>query len=324
MSDKIKNVLVTGGAGYIGAHMVRLLLENGYKPVVFDNLSTGYRDYVPAGVHFIKGDLCNYGDIQKAFKTYKICAVMHFAAAIVVPESVSNPLKYYENNIVGSVNLLKAMIQAGVDKIIFSSSACVYGNALRNPITENEPLKVENPYGATKVMVEQILRDLGRAGYINFIILRYFNVAGLGFLRKTGIKRRQPTHLIPRVMDVVSGRKRMLGVFGTDYPTPDGSCIRDYIHVLDICEAHLLALKALCDKRVVNDIFNLGDGKGFSVKEVIAVASEITGKVIRVKVEPRRPGDCPSAVASFSKAKRILGWIPKRRLKDIIQSTGVR
>lgn len=313
-------ILITGGTGYIGSHMVRLLLENGYKPIVFDNLSTGRRDSIPSNIPFIKGDLCNFRDIQKVFKNYKIFAVMHFAAVSIVSESVSDPLKYYQNNVVGSINLFRAMLQAGVDKIIFSSSACVYGSPKRTPILEKDTLGVENPYGATKIMVEHILKDLGCSGSINFIALRYFNVAGSGFKEKENVKISQPTHLIPNLMDVVSGRKKTLAIFGTNYPTPDGTCIRDYIHVLDICSAHLAGLKALCKKRAVNEVFNLGNGRGFSVKEVVAAAQDVTGKTIKVEFRPRRPGDCPILVASFAKAKKFLGWSPTRKIRDIIHS----
>lgn len=240
-----KKILVTGGAGYIGSHMLRVLLETGHDPVVFDNLSTGHRDFIPQGVPFVKGDLKKITDIQKVFKKYDIGAVIHFAASIVVPESVDNPLKYYENNVGNMINLLKVMEENNVQDIVFSSSACVYGDPLRTPILETEPLKIANPYGATKVMGEMLLEGLAQAKKIRFIAFRYFNVAGVHPSCEIGIKMDKPTHLIPNVMMAALGKIKKLKIFGTDYPTKDGTCVRDYIHVLDLCEAHALALKAL-------------------------------------------------------------------------------
>ena len=315
-----KRILVTGGAGYIGAHMVRVLLEAGYSPVVFDNLSTGHREFIPKGVPLVKGDLRKPGDIRKAFRKFDIDAVMHFAAAIVVPESVADPLKYYDNNVTGSLNLFTAMVEAGVGKVVFSSSACVYGEPGKTPITEDQPLKVESPYGATKVFAEQILKDLGKAGKLKFMALRYFNVAGAHPSGEIGIKMDKPTHLIPNVMRAAMGKQKALTIFGTDYPTKDGTCVRDYIHVLDLCEAHLLALKAMASGRVKNEVINLGNGRGFSVKEVIAEAEKVTGQKIPVKLAGRRPGDCMAVVASFAKAKKLLGWTPTRPLTEILAS----
>ncbi len=320
MGRSIKNILITGGAGYIGSHMVRLLLEKGLKPVIFDNLSTGHKEFIPKGVPLVKGDLRNPGDIRKAFKKYSIDAVVHFAAVIVVPESVSAPLKYYENNVNATVNLLQGMNEAGVRTIVFSSSACVYGNPLKSPILENEPLKIENPYGATKVMVEQILGDMSRAGQINFIALRYFNVAGAHSAGGIGIKMDKPTHLIPNVMRVACGLKKELTLFGNDYSTKDGTCVRDYVHVVDLAEAHLLALKALSSGKVKNEVINLGNGRGFSVKQVIDAAVKVTGRPVPYKIVPRRPGDSVNVVASYQKARRLLGWVPKRGLDEILAS----
>lgn len=320
MGKSIKKVLVTGGAGYIGSHMVRLLRENGIEPVVFDNFSTGHREFVPKGVRLVKGDLRKPGDIRKAFKAHRVDAVVHFAAAIVVPESVSDPLKYYANNVSATVNLLQGMDEAGVSRIVFSSSACVYGNPLKSPIIEDEALKIENPYGATKVMVEQILGDMARAGRIKYIALRYFNVAGAHPAGGIGIKMDKPTHLIPNVMQVACGMKKELTVFGNDYPTRDGTCVRDYVHVVDLAEAHLLALKGLASGKVSNDVINLGNGRGFSVKEVIDAAVKVTGRPVPYKVVPRRPGDSVNVVASFEKASRLLGWQPTRGLDEILAS----
>ncbi|NTV30292.1 MAG: UDP-glucose 4-epimerase GalE [Candidatus Omnitrophica bacterium] len=317
---KKKTILVTGGAGYIGSHMVRVLLEKGWTPVIFDNLSKGHREFIPKGVQFVKGDLLRPEDIRKVFGKYKIDAVIHYAALIVVPESVSEPIKYYQNNITGSINLFSEMVRAGVDKAVFSSSACVYGQPLKNPIKEDEPLKVANPYGATKVIGEQILGDLARAGQMKYVALRYFNVAGAHPSNEIGIKMDKPTHLIPNVMRAALGKLESMSVFGTDYPTKDGTGVRDYIHVLDLCDAHFLALKALFNGKVKSEMINLGNGKGFSVLEIIRQAEKVTGRKVPFKTFPRRPGDCSTVVASYAKANKVLGWKPKRSLEEILAS----
>jgi len=316
---KKKTILVTGGAGYIGSHMVRVLLEGGYAPVIFDNLSTGHREFIPRGVPLVKGDLRRLDDVRKVFRKFKIDAAIHYAAAIVVPESVSDPLKYYDNNVTGTLNLLRAMVEAGVRRIVFSSSACVYGEPLKNPILENEPLKVASPYGATKVIAEQILGDMARSGQIDFIALRYFNVAGAHPSGEIGIKMEKPTHLIPNVMRSIL-RQQPLTVFGTNFDTPDGSCVRDYVHVLDLCDAHLLSLLKLFSGRVKNEMINLGNGKGFSVKEVIKTAEKVVGRPVPVVYGDPRPGDCVKVVASYAKARKLLGWQPSRSLQEIIAS----
>lgn len=315
----MKNILVTGGAGYIGAHMTRLLLEHKYHPIVFDNMSTGHREFVPRRTPFIKGDLRNRAHIEKVFDKYKISAVMHFAASIVVPESVVDPLKYYENNIIGALNLMKTMVKAKVRFFIFSSTATVYGERDDAQIMETAPLSPMNPYARTKYMIEQILQDTSRAHDVRHVIFRYFNVAGSHPSADIGIKMAKPTHLIPNIMKVFSGDKKNLDVFGEDYETPDGTCIRDYIYVMDLCRAHLLALESL-KRGLASDIFNLGSGSGFSVKQVIAAAQNVVGRKIKIKSAARRPSDVPRSVASFSKAHKILGWEPEATLEQIIKT----
>jgi len=314
-----KFILVTGGAGYIGSHMTRLLEAEGHLPLVFDNLSTGNRRFVSKGVPFIKGDLCRPKDIEKLFQLYDIQAVINFAGSIVVPESVVDPLKYYYNNIYGMVNLLEVMRKHKVNKIIFSSTAAVYGNAKKIPITEQEPLAPSNPYARTKLMIEQILEDARTAYGLNYVVLRYFNVAGSHPLADIGINLTKPTHLVPNVMKVASGRKPYLEVFGNDYETADGTCIRDYIYVMDLCRAHLDALKAL-EKGLGSDTFNLGCGSGFSVNQVVDQARKLTGKPIKVVMRARRKGDVPALVASSRKAWRVLKWKPQASLKQILST----
>jgi UDP-glucose 4-epimerase len=320
-----KNILIAGGAGYIGSHMVRVLLEEaaaeGYRPIVFDNLSTGFRGFVPKGVPFIKGDLRNIEDIRKAFKKYKINTVMHFAASICVPESVENPLKYYENNVSACINLLKVMIENRVKYFIFSSTAAVYGEPKKIPVTEDNEKKPTSPYGASKLMMEQILKDTAFACDFSYVSLRYFNAAGAHASGKIGQQGKLITHLIPNILKAAKDGKKELVIFGDSYPTKDGTCIRDYIHVMDLCSAHLLAMRALHRSKIKNEIFNLGSGKGFTVKEMVQMAEEVTGRKIKVKIGPRRPGDPARIVASPRKARRILRWEPKSSLEDIIKSS---
>jgi len=314
----MSNVLIIGGAGYIGSHMVRNLLGHGITPVVFDNLSSGFRKFVPPGVPFIKGDLRNYKDIHSVLKKHRITTVMHFASSIIVPESVVDPIKYYDNNVVAFINLVRAMKETGVKNIVFSSTAAVYGEPKKVPIREDAFLCPGNPYGTTKVMAEKVLQDMAAADKdFSFVALRYFNVAGAHSEGGIGEAHEPETHLIPIVLETALGKRKALQIYGNDYPTPDGTCIRDYIHVQDLCEAHYLALKAIKTK-ARNQMFNLGSQKGFSVKEVIATAQKMTGKTIRVKVAPRRPGDAARLIASSAKAKKVLGWSPKYGLTEMI------
>lgn len=313
------NILVVGGAGYIGSHMTHRLIEEGYRVVVLDNLSTGRRDFVPGQATFVKGDLRNPKDIEKVFAKHKIDAVMHFAAAISVPESVADPLKYYENNITGCVNLFKAMLANGVKKIVFSSTAAVYGEPERNPIEEDNRTSPTNPYGYTKLVIEQLLKDLDASAGLKYIALRYFNAAGSHPSGRLGQWHPKITNLVPAIMRVVKGEQEKLPVFGDDYPTQDGTCIRDYIHVQDLCEAHLLALKKLFSG-AKSDVFNLGSGTGYSVKQVVGAVERITSANIPYSIVARRAGDPSKLVASYAKAKKALGWQPKNGLDEIIAS----
>jgi len=314
-----KYTLVTGGAGYIGAHMAGMLIEAGHDVVIFDNLSTGVRPWLAQGAQFVRGDLLTDGAIGKVFQKYSINAVIHFAAKIVVPESLSKPELYYRNNVGGTANLLTAMAQYKVRRIVFSSTAAVYGNPAKVPVTEEAPTLPLSPYGTSKLMVERILQDMACAGTIDFIALRYFNVAGWDTRRAWPSKGRPiPTHLISNAMKALHGGTP-LTVCGKDYKTHDGTGVRDFIHVVDLCQAHLLALTAL-RKGIKNQVFNLGNGNGFSVLDVIKEAACVTGKPVPHTIGGRRPGDVATVVASSQKAKRILGWKPQYNLKAILKS----
>jgi UDP-glucose 4-epimerase len=314
-----KNILVTGGAGYIGSHMTMLLLENGYSPVVFDNLSKGERSWVDDKVSFIQGDLRNKEDIRRAFENHSFEAVIHFAASIVVPESVEKPLEYYQNNVAATINLLDVMKEFTVDKIIFSSTAAVYAEPKEIPLVETSQIGPQNPYGRTKYMVEELLSDAATAYGLKFITLRYFNVAGWApFIASKLQKLRKATHLIPNAIRAAAGICDLV-IFGNDYDTPDGTGVRDYIYILDLCDAHLKALEAL-EKGVSRQVVNLGTSKGFSVMEVIKEAENVTKHKISYSIGPKRPNEVMRLTASNSKAKSVLGWQPKTNLKEILES----
>ena len=316
-------ILVTGGAGYIGGHMTGMLLDAGYRVVVFDNLSTGVKSWLAKGAEFVKGDLCDPAACRKVFKKYPVSAVTHFAAKIVVPESVSQPVLYYRNNVGGTMNLLAAMAAHDVRRLVFSSTAAVYGNPSKVPVSESAPAAPQNPYGASKYMVEQILQDTAAAGGLDFIALRYFNVAGWDVARAWPVKGRPvPTHLVSNAMKALYGGEAMT-VCGTDYNTPDGTGVRDFIHVVDLCRAHLLALKAF-DKGIRNEVFNLGNGNGFSVLDVIKTTARVSGRAVPHKLGGRRPGDVETIVASSVKARKVLGWVPEYNLKQILESEWAR
>lgn len=302
-------ILVVGGAGYIGSHMVRELLDKGYDPVVFDNLSTGHEWAVPDG-RFVKGDLADKGALERLFHEHKFAAVMHFASFIQVGESVTAPLKYYDNNVANTINLLCAMERAGVKKFVFSSTAAVYGTPDSVPITEDAMLKPENPYGRSKLMVENILADCEGAWGLCSAKLRYFNAAGAHPTGRIGEAHAPESHLIPIILQVALGQGECVTVNGDDYDTFDGTCVRDYIHVCDLASAHTLALGALlrCNGSMT---YNLGNGKGYSIHEVIEVCRKITGHPIPVKNGPKRAGDPAKLVASSVKIVKELNWQPR-------------
>lgn len=313
------HILVTGGAGYIGSHACKALSQAGFNPVVFDNLVYGHRDAVKWGP-LVVGDLLDAQAIAQVLEEYRPQAVMHFAAYAYVGESVSNPLKYYRNNVVGSLNLFESMNKAGVDKLIFSSTCATYGLPETGLISESQAQNPINPYGRSKLMVEQILRDFDHAYQLRSICLRYFNAAGADLAAEIGESHDPETHLIPLVLDAAAGIGPGINVYGTDYNTPDGSCIRDYVHVSDLADAHVLALQALLNG-AKSGAYNLGNGRGYSVKEVIAVAKSVTGKEIPVRYDGRRAGDPDSLVGDATLIKNALGWTPRYAdLSDIIAS----
>jgi UDP-glucose 4-epimerase len=310
------HILVVGGAGYIGSHMVKHLLNAGCSVTTLDNLSTGYRDAVLGGA-FVLEDLANAAALDDLFKTNRFDGVMHFASFIQVGESVKEPAKYYENNVTNTFNLLNAMVRHQVTRFIFSSTAAVYGEPQYVPIDEIHTKMPINPYGKTKWMVEQIIEDYDHAYGLKSIALRYFNAAGADPEGELGERHEPETHLIPLVLQTASGHHPHISVFGRDYDTPDGTCIRDYIHVADLCEAHWLAVQQLLDG-ANSAAYNLGSGAGFSVQEVIDTVVYITGKQIAIQDSPRREGDPARLVANPAEARRQLGWQPKRDSLDVI------
>ncbi|MCX7973316.1 MAG: UDP-glucose 4-epimerase GalE [Candidatus Aminicenantes bacterium] len=312
-------ILVTGGAGYIGCHTVKLLLEKGYEPIIFDNLSTGHAELLPGGI-LIQADLREKFKIEETIRQYKIEAVIHFAALIQVGESYENPKLYYSHNLITTLNLLEAMLEAGVNKFVFSSSAAVYGQPQFIPITEDHPLNPVNPYGRTKAFIEKIIEDLGRAHNLNYVSLRYFNAAGADLDGRRGELHNPETHLIPNLMLHLLNKRPYFELYGHDFPTPDGTAIRDYIHVLDLAEAHVLALELL-GKEKIHEVFNLGTGQGYSVKEIISLVEQITGKKVNLVIKPKRQGDVPILMASKEKAIKKLHWQPRYSdIETIIKS----
>jgi len=312
------SILIIGGAGYIGSHINKCLNAHGYDTITIDNLSYGHAEFVRWG-KFIQGDIGDRQLLDSVFSQEKIEAVMHFAAFAYVGESVTEPAKYYDNNVVRTMILLDAMRKHHVNHFVFSSSCATFGNAVYTPIDEKHPQSPVNPYGQTKLIVEHILQDYDRAYNLKHCIFRYFNAAGASRDAEIGEWHEPETHLIPLVLDAAAGKREAIQVFGTDYPTPDGTCVRDYIHVSDLAEAHRLGMEHML-RHNTSDHFNLGCARGYSINEVIAAAKRITGKPINVRYVDRRAGDPPILVGSYDKAQTMLQWVPQCSLEDSIQS----
>lgn len=311
------SVLVTGGAGYIGSHMVHALVDRGEHPVVLDNLCTGVRGLVAEDATFVEGDVADTRLVRETIQDLEIEAVIHFAGSIVVPESVENPLFYYANNTAASRNLIEACVAEGVQNFVFSSTAAVYGTPETMPVSEDAPTNPINPYGRSKLMTEWMLRDTAEAHDFRYAALRYFNVAGADGKGRTGQSTPRATHLIKRACQAALGRVSHLGIFGTDFPTADGTGIRDYIHVMDLIAAHLLALDHLRDSGS-SLICNAGYGHGFSVREVVRAVERVSGQSLPVREEERRAGDPPAIVANSERLKSKLNWQPEFDDLDLI------
>lgn len=305
------SILITGGAGYIGSHVAKAMSEQNKEVVVYDNLSTGHREAVEGlGIPLVVGDIKNKDLLIETFKKYKVQGVIHFAASSLVGESVENPYKYYENNLYATMELLDAMKTADVKKIVFSSTAATYGEPVNIPILETDPTVPTNPYGNTKLSMEQMMKWFDAAYGVKYVSLRYFNAAGADQSGLIGELHNPETHLIPIVLQAAIGKRESVSIFGDDYNTKDGTCVRDYIHVNDLAEAHILALDYLLNDGE-SDVFNLGSGKGFTVKEMIEAARRVTGKEIKAVQAARRSGDPAVLIASSDKIKAKLGWSPK-------------
>lgn len=311
------NILIVGGAGYIGSHQVKMMLDFNNRVIVLDNLNTGYQEMIDSRAKFYQGDVRDYDLVCQILKTEQIDVVMHFAALSLVGISMSQPSEYYDNNVVGMLNLLNCMKDCDVKKIVFSSTAAVYGEHDKMPIAEDYLTNPTNPYGETKLAMEKMIKWFDEAYGIKYVTLRYFNVAGASFDSKLGELHNPETHLIPIVLQVALNKREHLSVYGNDYPTKDGTCIRDYIHVEDLCMAHKLAIDYLYKKNISN-CFNLGYGHGFSVMEIIEAARKVTKHPIQLKVEARRAGDPALLIASNSRAVTELKWQPKYDNIDLI------
>ena len=314
-------ILVLGGAGYIGSHTVYELTDEGEDVVIIDNLETGYKEAVHPKAKFYQGDLRDRAFVDSVLdQETGIDAVIHFAANSLVGESMTNPLKYYDNNLCGTKTMLESMVAHGIDKIVFSSTAATYGEPEKTPILETDRTEPTNTYGETKLSMEKMFKWVGKAHGLRFVSLRYFNACGAHKSGEIGEAHNPETHLIPLILQVPNGKREAISIFGTDYPTKDGTCVRDYIHVTDLAQAHILAVKYLMEGNE-SDIFNLGNGIGFTVKEVIETAKEVTQKPIKAVEEGRRAGDPAVLIASSEKAKKVLGWKPEHAdLHEIIES----
>ncbi|WP_170451795.1 UDP-glucose 4-epimerase GalE [Ruegeria arenilitoris] len=310
------NILVTGGAGYIGSHACKALAQAGYVPVTYDNLVTGWQDAVKFGP-FEQGDLLDRARLEQVFAKYQPAAVMHFAALSQVGEAMSEPGRYWRNNVTGSLSLIEAAVAAGCLDFVFSSTCATYGDHDNVVLDETTPQRPLNAYGASKRAIEDILRDFEQAHGLNHVIFRYFNVAGADPDGDVGEFHRPETHLVPLLLDAIDGKRDALTVYGTDYDTPDGTCIRDYVHVCDLVDAHVLGLRWL-EQGKGSRVFNLGTGTGFSVKEVIAQSHSVTNREVPFNLGPRRPGDCTKLVSGSTRAEAELGWRPKRSRLELM------
>jgi UDP-glucose 4-epimerase len=311
------NICVTGGAGYIGSHMVHLLVRTGHEVVVIDDLSAGHADALPSRVPLVRLDVRESAAVAKVLKEHQVTSVLHFASRIQVGESVVNPRLYWRDNLAAGIGLLEAVLDAGVRRFVLSSTAAVYGDPVRVPIDEAHPTDPVNPYGATKLALERVLADYARAYGLSYAALRYFNACGADAEAGIGERHDPETHLIPIVLEAAQGKRPHVTVFGDDWATPDGTCVRDYIHVVDLAEAHLAALAHL-DRGGESGAFNLGTGQGHSVREVIDVVKRVTGRDVPVVMGPRRAGDPPVLVAAPGRAEKVLGWKAKRSSLEAI------
>lgn len=313
-------ILVLGGAGYIGSHTVYELIDNGEDVVIIDNLLTGHKEAIHPKARFYKGDIRDREFLDDVFKKEKIDAIIHFAACSLVGESMEKPLKYYDNNLCGTKILLDSMVANGIDKIVFSSTAATYGEPEKVPILETDRTEPTNTYGETKLSMEKMFKWVGKAHGLRYVSLRYFNACGAHISGQIGEDHNPESHLIPLILQVPNGKREYISIFGDDYDTKDGTCVRDYIHVTDLAQAHILAVKYLQSGNESN-IFNLGNGVGFTVKEVIDTARKVTSHPIPAKITPRRAGDPAQLIASSEKAKEILGWTPEHNSLEEIIST---
>lgn len=313
-------ILVLGGAGYIGSHTVYELIDNGEDVVIIDNLLTGHKEAIHPKARFYKGDIRDREFLDDVFKKEKIDAVIHFAACSLVGESMEKPLKYYDNNLCGTKILLDSMVANGIDKIVFSSTAATYGEPEKVPILETDRTEPTNTYGETKLSMEKMFKWVGKAHGLRYVSLRYFNACGAHISGQIGEDHNPESHLIPLILQVPNGKREYISIFGDDYDSKDGTCVRDYIHVTDLAQAHILAVKYLQSGNESN-IFNLGNGVGFTVKEVIDTARKVTSHPIPAKITPRRAGDPAQLIASSEKAKEILGWTPEHNSLEEIIST---
>jgi UDP-glucose 4-epimerase len=306
----VSNILVTGGAGYIGSHACKALRDSGHTPIAFDNLSTGWRDAVKFGP-FVQGDLCDREQIDRAFEKYRPKAVLHFAALSQVGESFEKPGLYWRNNVLGSLNLIESAVENECLDFVFSSTCATYGEQDNVVLDENSAQMPTNSYGSSKRAIEEMLRDFAACSGLNSVIFRYFNVAGADPEGEVGEFHRPETHLIPVILDVIDGKRPNVTIHGTDYPTPDGTCVRDYVHVMDLVDAHILGLHWLQEGKG-SRVFNLGTGHGYSVREVLEQSRAVTNRPLTAKEGPRRPGDCSVLVSGSQRAEEELGWRPAR------------